>query len=174
MHYHNIWEKVIITLYTCIIACTLHHHMLENHGPSIEQFPIACTLLYRDPVSPEESAAENSFQSSPNSNDSLLPFAGFTWKETAYIILLLMVQVYCLFIHGTGGLLVHLEFLPLLLTSVTCAIGILWSWVLCYCELFEQAKWLYLFKLCIVIPSCILSFDSCIQHPSLAKGMLMQ
>ena len=63
-------------------------------------------------------------------------FPGLNRFESIYVILLLLVQVYCLFVHGSFGFLAGLEFFPLLLTSVSCAVGIIWSWLLCYHELF--------------------------------------
>lgn len=47
--------------------------------------------------------------------------------QTVYVLVLLLVQVYCLFVHGFGPMK-RLEFLPLVLTSVSCAIAVLLSW----------------------------------------------
>lgn len=58
--------------------------------------------------------------------------------DIAYIIVCVIVQIYCQFVHGTGGMLAHLEFLPLLLTSVSCSVGILWTWLLSYSMYFVQ------------------------------------
>ena len=52
--------------------------------------------------------------------------------QLVFVALLLLIQVYCLFVHGLFGFLIHLEFLPLLLTSVSCALGVVWSWLLFY------------------------------------------
>lgn len=52
--------------------------------------------------------------------------------ELAYLAGCILVQIYCLFLHGAGGFLSHLEFLPLLLTSITCALGVIWTWFLTY------------------------------------------
>lgn len=59
-------------------------------------------------------------------------WGGLTVLEMGYLFLCIIVQVYCLFIHGSLGFLSHFEFLPLLLTSLTCSVGVLWSWYLTY------------------------------------------
>lgn len=54
--------------------------------------------------------------------------------ETVYIVCLVLVQLYCLFIHGLFGFMKHFEFLPLILTSISCALGVVWTWVMFYIE----------------------------------------
>lgn len=49
-----------------------------------------------------------------------------------YITGLILLEIYNLFIHTALGLAEKFPFLPLLLTSVYCAVGILWSWLLFY------------------------------------------
>lgn len=44
-----------------------------------------------------------------------------------YMVLVLLVQLYCQFLHAHGPLS-RLQFLPLMLTSVTCAVAVLWTW----------------------------------------------
>ncbi len=73
-----------------------------------------------------------------NSFSLTLPSLGQTSLENGYLLLLMVLQFYCVFIHGTGGFLGHLEFLPLLLTSVSCAVGVVWSWILSYYQLFAR------------------------------------
>lgn len=77
-------------------------------------------------------------ESSENTNSSDAIFPGLNQFESIYVIFLFLVQVYCLFVHASFGFLASLEFLPLLLTSVSCAVGIIWSWVLCYLEFFTR------------------------------------
>ena len=55
-----------------------------------------------------------------------------TRLQLLFLCVLLLIQFYCLFVHGLFGFLSRLEFLPLLLTSVSCAVGIVWSWMLFY------------------------------------------
>lgn len=52
--------------------------------------------------------------------------------QLLFVCILLLIQFYCLFVHGLFGFLSRLEFLPLLLTSVSCAVGVVWSWLLFY------------------------------------------
>lgn len=52
--------------------------------------------------------------------------------QLLFVCILLLIQFYCLFVHGLFGFLSRLEFLPLLLTSVSCAVGVVWSWLLYY------------------------------------------
>lgn len=57
--------------------------------------------------------------------------------QSLYMSLLLLLQVYCIFLHGFGPLK-RLEFLPLLLTSVTCAGAIIFSWGHFLCLYFQN------------------------------------
>lgn len=57
-----------------------------------------------------------------------------TPPQLLFICALLVIQFYCLFVHGLFSFLSRLEFLPLLLTSVSCAVGVVWSWLLFYHE----------------------------------------
>ena len=52
--------------------------------------------------------------------------------DFAYLCGCILVQVYCLLLHGVGGLLSDFIFLPLLLTSITCSLGVIWTWFLIY------------------------------------------
>ena len=63
--------------------------------------------------------------------------ACLTPSQLLFVCVLVLIQFYCLCVHGSFGFLSRLEFLPLLLTSVSCAVGIVWSWLLFYqCVLF--------------------------------------
>ncbi len=58
-----------------------------------------------------------------------------TWLskiELVYVVFLLVIQVYCIGVHGLLPFTKHLEFFPLLLTSVSCAVGIVWTWLQFY------------------------------------------
>lgn len=47
--------------------------------------------------------------------------------QTSFLAALFLVQGYCELLHGIGPLR-RFEFLPLLLTSVSCAVAIVYSW----------------------------------------------
>ena len=63
-----------------------------------------------------------------NSDDTCL----LTPLGLGFVSVLLLIQFYCLFVHGLFGFMSRLEFLPLLLTSVGCAVGVVWSWLAFY------------------------------------------
>ncbi|XP_078683973.1 dolichyl pyrophosphate Glc1Man9GlcNAc2 alpha-1,3-glucosyltransferase-like isoform X2 [Branchiostoma floridae x Branchiostoma belcheri] len=52
--------------------------------------------------------------------------------ETAYTVGLVFLQLYCSLGHHALGLTTRLPFLPLMLTSVYCAVGVMWSWLKFY------------------------------------------
>ncbi|XP_065884238.1 dolichyl pyrophosphate Glc1Man9GlcNAc2 alpha-1,3-glucosyltransferase-like isoform X2 [Dysidea avara] len=52
--------------------------------------------------------------------------------DKLYLLSLVFIQIYCCFLHDLLGLHSTLQFLPLLLTSVSCAFGVAYSWVLFY------------------------------------------
>ncbi|XP_028405571.1 probable dolichyl pyrophosphate Glc1Man9GlcNAc2 alpha-1,3-glucosyltransferase isoform X2 [Dendronephthya gigantea] len=54
------------------------------------------------------------------------------WYENIYLFGLIPLEIYNLLIHSALGFDLTLPFLPLLLTSVYCSVGILWSWLLFY------------------------------------------
>lgn len=56
-----------------------------------------------------------------------LPFLGI-W-ETMYIFGLVALEVYCSILHQAVGLSKSLPFLPLMITSSYCAIGVFYSWI---------------------------------------------
>ena len=59
-------------------------------------------------------------------------FQQFSFVEKSYLVLLCVFQFYCLLLHplldGNG----RYPFLPLLVTSVTCSVGVGWSWIVFY------------------------------------------
>ena len=58
------------------------------------------------------------------------PFEGVTHTDTLIIVSLVLIQIYCIGFHGIGGFLANLTFLPLLLTSISCSIVVIWTWIL--------------------------------------------
>ena len=70
---------------------------------------------------------EDECRGSTRAYSTLLPYLRV--PESLYLVLLCALQVYCLFVHplvDRGG---RFPFLPLLITSVSCALGVLWSWI---------------------------------------------
>ena len=63
-----------------------------------------------------------------------------TTVDKLYLIFLVVVQVYCCFLHDLFGLQSKLEFLPLLLTSVSSAIGVIYSWILFYYNVLTSSQ----------------------------------
>ena len=43
-------------------------------------------------------------------------------------------------LYGALGMITNLPFLSLLLTSVSCAVVVLWTWLLAYREFFRHTK----------------------------------
>lgn len=51
------------------------------------------------------------------------------WYEACYLYGLVFLEFYCSAIHPFTVLAVKLPFLPLMLTSVYCAVGVVWAWI---------------------------------------------
>ena len=56
------------------------------------------------------------------------------WYEACYLYGLLVLEFYCSALHPFTALAVKLPFLPLMLTSVYCAVGVAWAWILFYMD----------------------------------------
>lgn len=56
------------------------------------------------------------------------------WYEAWYLYGLVFLEFYCGAIHPFTALAVKLPFLPLMLTSVYCTIGVVWAWILFYVD----------------------------------------
>lgn len=61
-----------------------------------------------------------------------------SYVDATLLFLVLVTQVYYYGVHGVRGILAHLPFLPLLLTSVSCSLVVVWTWLLTYREFFRQ------------------------------------
>lgn len=137
LHFFNLHLKQqALSIGFTIHTNTIYGRLIKFHLDGI--LHVYGWLLHYFLVCREPTAAEKNPDSS-RSSDNLSRgaiFPGLNRLESIYVIVLLFVQVYCLFVHGSFGFLAALEFLPLLLTSVSCAVGIIWSWLLCYHELF--------------------------------------
>ena len=72
-----------------------------------------------------DSGEKQAVQSSPNSPQGEPRL--LSSPQVGYVVVLLALQLYCEFLHGFGPLR-RFEFLPLLLTSVSCAVAVVWSW----------------------------------------------
>lgn len=56
------------------------------------------------------------------------------WYEAWYLYGLVGLKFYCSAIHPLTVLSLKLPFLPLMLTSVYCAVGVVWGWILFYSQ----------------------------------------
>jgi len=56
------------------------------------------------------------------------------WYEAWYLYGLVFLEFYCGVIHPFTVLAVKLPFLPLMLTSVYCAVGMIWAWIVFYVD----------------------------------------
>ena len=68
-----------------------------------------------------------------------LPFV--TWYESLYLYGLVPLYLYTEFGHQLLGFQEKLPFIPLMMTSFYCSIGVIWSWMLLYFDfLLEMDK----------------------------------
>ena len=79
---------------------------------------------------PPKGTKPSSLKLCSSSGDSKTAF--LSSLQFLFVCFLLIIQFYCLFVHSLFGFLSRLEFLPLLLTSVSCAVGVVWSWLVFY------------------------------------------
>lgn len=56
------------------------------------------------------------------------------WYEAWYLYGLVFLEFYCSAVHPFTVLAVNLPFLPLMLTSVYCAVGVVWAWIVFYVD----------------------------------------
>lgn len=74
-------------------------------------------------------------ESSENSSTSdLFKLPIVDWYEACYLYGLVVLELYCSAIHPFTALAGKLPFLPLMLTSVYCAVGVIWAWILFYAD----------------------------------------
>jgi alpha-1,3-glucosyltransferase len=52
--------------------------------------------------------------------------------ESVYLLGIVPLEAYCMFVHSYFGLADKLPFLPLMLTSVYCAVGVVYCWLKFY------------------------------------------
>ena len=64
----------------------------------------------------------------------LLDLPIVAWYEAWYLYGLVFLEFYCSAIHPFTVLAVKLPFLPLMLTSVYCAVGVVWAWIVFYMD----------------------------------------
>ncbi|XP_078369889.1 dolichyl pyrophosphate Glc1Man9GlcNAc2 alpha-1,3-glucosyltransferase-like [Oculina patagonica] len=56
------------------------------------------------------------------------------WYEACYLYGLVFLEFYCSAVHPFTVFAVKLPFLPLMLTSVYCAVGVVWAWIVFYMD----------------------------------------
>jgi len=61
------------------------------------------------------------------------------WYEAWYLYGLVFLEFYCGVIHPFTVLAVKLPFLPLMLTSVYCAVGVVWAWIVFYVDTLKMS-----------------------------------
>ena len=106
---------------------------------TINTYLLCCVLLsYPSSSSPPPATSDPAHPSPPLRLPALLPFLSLL--EKLYIIALLVVQVYCLVLHGVVDVEGKYPFLPLLFTSVGCAVGVSWSWLLLYSDFLLNSR----------------------------------
>ena len=66
-----------------------------------------------------------------------LPFV--SWYESLYLFGLVPLYIYTELGHQLLGVQEKFPFIPLMLTSFYCSIGVLWSWVLLYFDFMLEA-----------------------------------
>ena len=61
------------------------------------------------------------------------------WYEACYLYGLVFLEFYCSVIHPFTVLAAKLPFLPLMLTSVYCAVGVVWAWIVFYLDTLKSS-----------------------------------
>ena len=79
---------------------------------------------------PSNKQEEDECRSSTRTYSVLLPYLRV--PESLYLVLLCALQVYCLVLHPLVDRDGRFPFLPLLITSVSCGLAVLWSWIVFY------------------------------------------
>ena len=85
--------------------------------------------LFSGNFSGESSTKEKSFT-------DLFKLPLVRWYEALYLYGLVILHLYCTMVHPLTGLARRYPFLPLMMTSVYCALGVMWSWILFYYHTF--------------------------------------
>ena len=60
--------------------------------------------------------------------------------EAWYLYGLVFLEFYCSAVHPFTVLAVKLPFLPLMLTSVYCAVGVMWAWIVFYVDTLKTSS----------------------------------
>ena len=68
------------------------------------------------------------------------PSFPLTYVDCVLLLVVLLTQLYHYVLYGALGMFANLPFLPLLLTSVSCALVVVWTWLLAYREFFRHTK----------------------------------
>jgi len=110
-----------------IVLCVAGHYALFPLLPREAETPIKVILFLLFTIS--TTAALNIVHEEKKTS-LLIPFV--TWYEAAYIYISLPLFLYTCLGHSVLGLESKLPFLPLMMTSLYCAVGVIWSWLLLY------------------------------------------
>ena len=154
-NHRSVILKVQICMHMCVHTVTV---MAINYGPIIVYVLSVgntnrCTILmyvrrqqyvfisFRDNTEQQQQhqqqqkqhgnkREEDECRRSTRAYSALLPYLRV--PESLYLVLLCALQVYCLVVHPLVDRSGRFPFLPLLITSVSCALGVLWSWIVFY------------------------------------------
>lgn len=113
-HYFFDWTELLIKVTLCFIYWAITYIGLSYIIRFIKAISVLFVIL------------------NPISYGKRKPQLLLTIIDKLYLAFLAIVQVYCCFLHDLFGIQSRLEFLPLLLTSVSSAIGVIYSWTLFY------------------------------------------
>ncbi|ELT88001.1 hypothetical protein CAPTEDRAFT_4725 [Capitella teleta] len=82
--------------------------------------------------------AFSSLQAVYGGKQSWLRFPLLNFFESIYLLGLIPLEFYCSAVHSLLGLSERLPFIPLLMTSCYCAVGVIYAWLKFYCVAFTD------------------------------------
>ncbi|XP_015760756.1 PREDICTED: probable dolichyl pyrophosphate Glc1Man9GlcNAc2 alpha-1,3-glucosyltransferase [Acropora digitifera] len=131
---------MLLALFVCRLFCFSLLAVVDR--PAARVFLIISTtghlslfpLLFRPQVCQMFFLYFSGESSKTSSISALFTLPIVEWYEAWYLYGLVGLKFYCSAIHPLTVLSLKLPFLPLMLTSVYCAVGVVWGWILFYCQ----------------------------------------